>query len=355
MTKILLLAANPTDIPLLQLDQEIRQIDAAIRHAQFADQFEFQPKVAVRLSDLLEYLEEIKPEIVHFSGHGSGANEIILEDEFGKSRPVSQEALKEIFALLKGNIRCVVLNACYAEPQANAIAEEIDCVVGMLGTLTDTAAIEFAREFYRQLANGKDVGTAFRLARTQIPDGQDLVRLHAFKAMSTLSFAAKPEPRGTTRLNYQIVGIAALLLLTLVSTSLWLRQWFAPPPMTPGSTTPNATGSSVVTADAIAAQWSGEAKTASGQIYTIQVEIRPSCQLGATCGTISVLQVPCYGEISLKAVQNDTYEFDVSNFDSRSSTTGCTPGAGEYFQLLPDGRLSYRADWGVQGVLDKAQ
>lgn len=110
----------------------------------------------------------------------------------------------------------------------------------------------------------------------------------------------------------------------------------------------------VITADAIANRWTGQAQTSSGEVYTINVEIRSACQLGKKCGTISVLQVPCYGEIALKAVQNDDYEFDVSNFDARSSAK-CTPGAGEHFKLLPDGKLGYRADWGVQGILDKVQ
>jgi hypothetical protein len=115
-----------------------------------------------------------------------------------------------------------------------------------------------------------------------------------------------------------------------------------------------AVNSPVGTADAIAGRWTGQAKNSSGEFYTINVEISPSCKSGEKCGTISVLQVPCYGEISLKAVQKDDYEFDVSNFESRSSPK-CTPGAGEHFKFLPDGRLSYRADWGVQGILDKAK
>jgi hypothetical protein len=124
----------------------------------------------------------------------------------------------------------------------------------------------------------------------------------------------------------------------------------------PPSTVPNSpTGNTqVMTADAIANRWTGQAKTSSGEVYTINVEIRPACQLGQKCGTISVLQMPCYGEIALKAVQSDDYEFDVSNFDARSSAK-CKPGAGEHFKLLPDGTLGYRADWGVQGILDKVQ
>ena len=112
--------------------------------------------------------------------------------------------------------------------------------------------------------------------------------------------------------------------------------------------------SRVVTADAIANRWTGRAKNSSGELYTITVEIRQSCKLGEKCGTISVLPVPCYGEISLKSVQSDDYEFDVSNFDSRSSPK-CTPGAGEHFKLLSNGKLSYKADWDAQGILGKAQ
>ena len=112
--------------------------------------------------------------------------------------------------------------------------------------------------------------------------------------------------------------------------------------------------SQAVTADAIANRWTGRAKNSSGELYTITVEIRQSCKLGEKCGTISVLPVPCYGEISLKSVQSDDYEFDVSNFDSRSSPK-CTPGAGEHFKLLSNGKLSYKADWDAQGILGKAQ
>lgn len=147
-----------------------------------------------------------------------------------------------------------------------------------------------------------------------------------------------------------LIGGAVAIITTLIP-----EHQVAQPSPSPGSVSPSGnTVDAIHTADAIAGRWSGEAKTSSGEFYTINVEIRQSCKLDEKCGTISVLQVPCYGEISLKAFQNEDYEFDVSNFDGRSSTT-CTPGAGEHFKPLPGGRLSYRADWGVQGILDKVQ
>lgn len=222
MAKILLFAANPKDTSRLQLDKEIREIAQAVQHAKFGSQFKFEIKVAVRLRDLLQYLEEVQPDIVHFSGHGSRASEIILEDDYGHSRPVPKEELKQIFSLLKGNIRCVVLNACYAEPQANAIAEDIDCVVGMLDEIGDTGAIEFAREFYGQLANGKDIGTAFRLARTHIPNEQNLARLHALKANpSEISFGSDKQKSNNTRIGwtkYLRVGIIPVVLFAIFMT-----------------------------------------------------------------------------------------------------------------------------------------
>ena len=96
------------------------------------------------------------------------ASEIILQDSVGKGHVVPAGGLSDLFSVLKDNIRCVVLNACYTEGQATAIAQHIDCVVGMSRAFTDTAAISFATAFYRALGYGRDVETAFKLGCMQI-------------------------------------------------------------------------------------------------------------------------------------------------------------------------------------------
>ena len=67
---------------------------------------------AVRPDDLLQALLEVRPHVVHFSGHGSAAAELILLDDQGNPKPVSKEALVHLFRTLKDNVRVVVLNAC---------------------------------------------------------------------------------------------------------------------------------------------------------------------------------------------------------------------------------------------------
>lgn len=166
--KILFLAANPLATVKLQLDEEARAIDEALRKAEYRDHFELETHWAVRVDDLQGLLLRHKPHIVHFSGHGSADNEIILQDHKGRSVTVPPVALGMLFQLLKDNIRCVVLNACYSAAQAQAIAQQIDSVVGMSDAITDRAAREFAASFYQGLAYGRTVKEAHGLGSVQI-------------------------------------------------------------------------------------------------------------------------------------------------------------------------------------------
>lgn len=206
--KILFLAANPADTAQLRLDEEVRAIDQALRLAEFRDIFEIHQHWAVRISDLQELLLRHRPHIVHFSGHGSTQGEILLEDDFNESKPVSPESLGKLFALLKDNIRCVLLNACYSQIQAEAIAEHIDFVVGMSTAIGDNAAITFATAFYRALGYGRNVRTAFELGRSAINlealGEEDTPKLIAFRCdPAQVVFASKAEASSNDGVNIQ--------------------------------------------------------------------------------------------------------------------------------------------------------
>lgn len=168
MIKILFLAANPSDTNRLRLDEEVRAIRERLRMAAHGSQFAVEQEWAVRVADLQAHLLRHQPHIVHFSGHGSRAGEIILEDQAGRRQTVPPGALKKLFTTLKDNICCVVLNACYSKDQAEAIAEVIECMVGMSAAIADESAVAFAANFYQALGFGRDVQTAFDLGCGQI-------------------------------------------------------------------------------------------------------------------------------------------------------------------------------------------
>src|SRR3954469_997798 len=102
--RILFLSANPCDtsgqeggatrpqtahLPRLALDREVREIEAKIRAAEHRDQLELVTRWAVRPDDLLQSLNEHRPHIVHFSGHGSEEAAIYLLDGQDNLKPVS--------------------------------------------------------------------------------------------------------------------------------------------------------------------------------------------------------------------------------------------------------------------------
>lgn len=166
--KILFLAANPKDTPPLKLDEEIESIEQKLSQAQFGSLFHIRKHASVRTNDLQKLFHEHQPDIVHFSGHGSSASEIILEDGSGRSHAVPAKALSTLFALLQGKIRIVVLNACYTATQGQAIAEHIEWVVGMSRAIGDSSAIAFAGSFYQALGYGYSIRDAFAQGKNEI-------------------------------------------------------------------------------------------------------------------------------------------------------------------------------------------
>ena len=71
----------------------MRAIDRALREAEFRDRFEIEQQWAVRIGDLQEALLRHRPDIVHFSGHGTESSEIVLEGDSGTGQAVPQDAL----------------------------------------------------------------------------------------------------------------------------------------------------------------------------------------------------------------------------------------------------------------------
>ena len=168
---ILILAANPKTTSWLRLDEEIREIDNGLRVSKNREQFRLITKLAVRQRDFYRAILEHKPQIIHFCGHGEGADGIVLENEIGQSVTMGTEALSRLSKLfaVKG-VECVVLNACYSEVQAKAISQYIKYVVGMNTAIGDKAAINFAVAFYDALVAGENVQFAYDLGCSQLVD-----------------------------------------------------------------------------------------------------------------------------------------------------------------------------------------
>jgi hypothetical protein len=163
--RVLFLAANPIDTSYrLRLDEEMREITREIRSSPYSYLFEIHSEWAVRPKDLQEALVLYRPHIIHLSGHATRAKGIMLEDESGKLCPISVQAFVDLFRVLRGSTRLVFLNLCYTERHIRQLSELIDYTIGIKTKIGDKGAIIFSASFYKGLALGLPVKTAFELA-----------------------------------------------------------------------------------------------------------------------------------------------------------------------------------------------
>lgn len=168
VVSILFLAADPSDASRLRLGEELREIQEKLQLAKLREQFKLHQRMSVRPADISQALLDEQPQIVHFSGHSMATGELCFENQMGEAHPIQPNALAALFEQFASQVKCVVLNACYSEIQANAIAAHIDYVVGMNQAIGDKAAIAFAIGFYQALGAGRTVDDAYKLGCVQI-------------------------------------------------------------------------------------------------------------------------------------------------------------------------------------------
>ena len=189
---ILFLAANPSGTDRLALDREARSIHAELKRSGYRDRFDFVTRWAAEPLDLLRELRELKPTVVHFSGHGgiglprasgsAGTRDVVdastptdgdphglyFCDSVGGAQIVSPKAIAQAFGAAGASVKLVVLAACFTAPIAEALLAYVDCVVGMSGSIHDGAARSFAIGFYGGLGEYESVSAAYEHGRAAV-------------------------------------------------------------------------------------------------------------------------------------------------------------------------------------------
>ena len=159
--KVLILAANPLETARFRLEKEVEEIRVTLERSPNRDNFAIESRGWVRLQDLQTHLYHVKPQILHFSGHGGGEWGLAFEAEDGAVKAVSTESLADLFKVFANQIQCVVLNACHAVVQAEAICQHIPYAIVMNQAIGDIAARKFAEGFYKAIWDDRSIEDAF--------------------------------------------------------------------------------------------------------------------------------------------------------------------------------------------------
>jgi tetratricopeptide (TPR) repeat protein len=166
--RILFLAADPTNASQLHLSKELQEVRDRLSDN---PNFDLKDQLAVKPDDVIKAIAEYKPNIVHFLGHGEETGELCFEDELGKAKSIPPDALAQLFEQVREFVKCVVVNTCYSEKQAKAIAQFVPVVIGTKKMISDQAAIKFSTGFYTALdpdLSPQSLETAFKRGKISI-------------------------------------------------------------------------------------------------------------------------------------------------------------------------------------------
>jgi CHAT domain len=204
--RILFLAANPMATSRLDLEEELRSLEAELRAVKHRDDIDLIAAHAVRPDDVVRLLRQEAPTVIHFSGHGSQQGIIMRGDSYDLE--VSGPALARVFS--NRNIKMVVLNACFSDLQAEALTAAAPVVVGTTASVGDEAARRFSAAFYRTIGNGYPVREAFR-------DGRDAVDINMLEDVFRLRgdaeivLCGRRTPATTLKTTADLVGVIGRL------------------------------------------------------------------------------------------------------------------------------------------------
>lgn len=163
---LLFLAAQPRNQAGLRIHAEHDEI---VRRVGRIEQAPFIVKqiLAVQVGQIQEILDDGAFKMLHFSGHGDRSGALALERADGMSIAVSVQAVSELFSLMAtdyGALELVLLNACHSAALAEALVAKGSArfAIGMTDAINDDAALLFAEGFYRRLAKGRGVRSAYQ-------------------------------------------------------------------------------------------------------------------------------------------------------------------------------------------------
>lgn len=150
----------------LHTEVEVREVQSAIRGSPFRGRIRVEHRPAATFDTLLDGLNDVRPHIIHFSGH-AGGGELAFEKQDGRGAEaaVSINTLKMALGATDQRAGLVVLNACDSIDDARSLLEVVDVVIGMTSTIDDSSAITFAKRFYAAIASGQPIAHALGQAK----------------------------------------------------------------------------------------------------------------------------------------------------------------------------------------------
>lgn len=158
--RVLYLTANPEQN--LRTDAEVRAVQEQVRRALHRDLITIDYRPAATADDLIGGLNDLRPHVVHFSGHAGDA--ALMFDNGSVEAPEGRDVPYELLARVLGATDVppvlVVLNGCDTLDGADVLLGSTAVIVATAAEVSDLAAALFAARFYAAIAAAQTIAAA---------------------------------------------------------------------------------------------------------------------------------------------------------------------------------------------------
>lgn len=147
-SKILFISASPYDQRMLQT--EFDEITETLQPSLSTKEVELVlPIFKADYEKLLLALKAHKPQVLHYSGHGTPEGLCLINNEKNTTQLLENSDLEDIFDDRSGYLKLVFLNSCFSSNQAKIISEKGIIVLGINNqAIPNNVATALAEKFY---------------------------------------------------------------------------------------------------------------------------------------------------------------------------------------------------------------
>ena len=168
--RIAFLATNPDGAASLRTDMEARAVQRALKQSSSVGEIDVRHLPAATANDLVMALNEYRPHIVHFAGHG-GDGALLFDDEnlgLDGGAAIEFSIVRDILAATDHPASMLVFSACDTLEGAEIFLPPAKAVVAMSSAIGDASAIVFSAAFYAGLASKQSLRSALEQGRNAI-------------------------------------------------------------------------------------------------------------------------------------------------------------------------------------------
>jgi CHAT domain len=183
--RILYLTSSPGVGAPLRVDTEVNIVLKELRSARHRDVIEVHHRPAATPDDLRNGINDLRPHVIHFSGHG-GPDGLEFDSGSLEEPGIRLLSFVTLANLLKATDLAptlLVLNACNTTGGAEPLLEAVPVLIAMADEIDDVTAALFARHLYAAVGGGQSIGHSLSQAQAmlenELPDESNLLELRA--------------------------------------------------------------------------------------------------------------------------------------------------------------------------------